>query len=188
MVSSWKILLTTSRNPTPRIRTLCNDLTRVIPGILRVNRGKMSMDEVAEKALECGADRVFIVDRWQGGPGKIEFFHIGAVGLVPVSPILYVAGIRLQREFAPTKLNPVHSLVITQSIDNSMQVADFLSKFFNLPVLIENEALSKYEVAMRVSHDATGQVQITFMLLPQKIEIGPRITLGEWGGNQPNER
>jgi len=182
MDATKKILLTTSRSPTPKIRTFCNDLTRVIPSIARVNRGKMSMNEVAEKALEYGADRVIIVDRWQGGPGKIEFFHIGTVGLVSFPPILYVAGIRLQREFAPTRLKPVHSLVITQSVDNSIEIVDSLSKFFNAPVLLEKEELSKNQVAMHISHDATRRVQITFMLLPQKVEIGPRITLGrvEW--------
>jgi len=172
-----KILLTTSRNPTSRIRTFCNNLTRVMPSIVRVNRGKMSIGEVAEKALEYGADRVVIVDRWQGGPGKIEFFHVGSSGLVHVPPILYVAGIRLQREFAPTKLKRVHSLVITQSVHNSVQIVDSLAKFFSLPILLEKEALSKYQVTMRISHDATGRVQITFMQLPQKVEIGPRITL-----------
>jgi len=172
-----KILLTTSRSPTPKIRTFCNDLTRVIPNVMRVNRGKMSMNEVAEKAIEYGADRVVIVDRWQGGPGKIEFFHIGLVGLVPSPTILYVSGIRLQREFAPIKLKPVHSLVITKSVDNSMEIADSLSKFFNLPTSFEKEALPKYQVAMHVSHDAVRRVQITFMLLPQRMEIGPRITM-----------
>jgi len=172
-----KILLTTSRNPTPRIRTLCNDLTRVIPRIVRVNRGKMGMDQVAEKALEHGADRVIIVDRWQGGPGKIEFFHIGASGLVQVPPILYVAGIRLQREFAPTKLKPAHWLVIARSADNSTEITESLSQFFNVPVLPEKEASPKHLVAMLISHNATRRIQITFMLLPQKLEIGPRITL-----------
>jgi len=182
MASSNKILLTTSRNPTSNIRTFCNDLTRVIPSIVRVNRGKMSMDEVAEKALEYNADRAFIVDRWQGGPGKIEFFHVGVEGLVPVPPILYIAGICLQREFAPAKLKPVHSLAITHSTLNFMEIVDALSKFFNLPVLLEKEALSDYQVAMHISHDATRRVQITFMLLPQNVEIGPRITIRqmEW--------
>jgi len=177
MGATKKILLTTSRNPTPRIRTFCNDLTRVIPSIVRVNRGKMSMDEVAEKAFEQSADRVIIVDRWQGGPGKIEFFHIGSRGLVPAPPSLYVVGIKLQREFAPLRLKPVHSLVITHSSENSMEIADSLSKFFNLPVLTEKETLSKYQIAMRISRDASGRVQITFMQLPQNVEIGPRITL-----------
>jgi len=172
-----KILLTTSRNPAPSIRTFCNDLIRVIPGIVRVNRGKMSMDEVAEKALEYGADRVVIVDRWHGGPGKIEFFHIGRSGLVPAPPILCVAGIRLQREFAQTWSKPVHSLVVTQSDGYFAEIADSLSKFFGVPVSLEKEALPKYQVAMHISQNATKRAQITFILLPQKVEIGPRITL-----------
>ncbi|MFQ5836261.1 MAG: Brix domain containing protein, partial [Candidatus Bathyarchaeia archaeon] len=92
-------LLTTSRRPTPRIRTFCRDLARSIPNVVRVNRGKLSLDGIAEKALEFNADRVVIVDRWKGGPGKIEFFKIGQEGLVPVPPIMYVASIKLQREF-----------------------------------------------------------------------------------------
>ena len=177
MVSSMKILLTTSRSPTSRIRTFCNDLTRTIPDTVRVNRGKMSLDEVAEKALEHDANRTVIVDRWQRGFSKIEFFHVVASGLVHVPPILYVAGIRLQREFAFARLKPVHSMVIIRPATNLMEIADSLSKFFNLPVSLEKEALSKYPVAMRISHDATRRVQITFMLLPQKVEVGPRITM-----------
>jgi len=172
-----KILLTTSRNPTPRIRTFCNDLTRVIPSVVRVNRGKMSTNQVAEKALEHGADRVVLVDRWQGGPGKIEFFLMGASGLVPVPLSLFIVGIRLQREFAPIRLKPFNSLVIMKPVNNLMEIADSLSKFFKVPVLSENEALAKYPVAMHVSLDSTRRVQITFMLLSQKVEIGPRITL-----------
>jgi rRNA maturation protein Rpf1 len=137
----------------------------------------MSMDEVAEKALECDADRAFIVDRWQGGPGKIEFFHVGVEGLVPVPPILYVAGIRLQREFAPVRLKPVDSVAVAQSVNNSLEISDSLSKFFNLPALPEKEALSDYQVAMHISQDLARRIQITFMLLPQKVEIGPRITM-----------
>ena len=89
-----KIMLTTSRNPTPRIRTFCKDLARVIPNILHVNRGKMSINQVAEKALDYNVNHVAIVERWQGSPDRIEFFSIDSSGLVPVPPILYIAGIR----------------------------------------------------------------------------------------------
>ena len=181
-----RILLTTSHNPTPQMRTFCNDLARVIPGIVRVNRGKMGMTQVAEKALEHNVDRVAIIERWQGALDKIEFYQIGASGLVSVPPILCIAGIRLQREFATKKLKPIHSVVITKSVGNSLEVADFLSEIFSIPVLSEKEASAKYPVAMHVSRDATRRVQITFMLLPQKVEIGPRITLRRVMG-EPNE-
>jgi len=53
---------------------------RVIPSIVMVIRGKMSADEVAEKALELDVARV-VVGRWHGGPGEIKFFRVDESGL-----------------------------------------------------------------------------------------------------------
>jgi rRNA maturation protein Rpf1 len=115
----------------------------------------MGMNQVAERALECNADRVAIVERWQGSPDKIEFFNIGASGLVPVSPILYIAGIRLQREFATKKPKPAHSVAITKPVEDLLAtIADSLSKILNIPFLSEKEASAKYPVAMHISRDA----------------------------------
>lgn len=177
MAKLRKILLTTSHNPTPRTRTLCKDLARVIPSILYVNRGKMSMNRVAEKALEYNLDYVAIVDRWQGNPDKIKFFRIDKSGLVPVPPILYIADIRLQREFATKKPRTTYSVAIIKQFDASMAIVDALSKILHIPVLSEKEAIGNYLVAMQISCDATHRIQMTFMLLTQKVEIGPRVSL-----------
>ena len=74
------ILLTTSRRPTGRIRTFCRDLANSLPNVVRVNRGKMSLDGLAEKAIELEADKVVVVDRWHGGPGKFNLFYISNLG------------------------------------------------------------------------------------------------------------
>ncbi len=182
MAESRKILLTTSRSPTPRIRTFCNDLARVILGVVRVNRGKLSMDGVAEKALEYDADRVVIVDRWHGGPSKIGFFQVGASGLVSVSLILHVAGIRLQREFGHTRLRPTRSVAIvipSKGNEEIVKVANSLSSFFNVPAFLVNEKPCKYPMEMRVSYDATRRIQVTFVDTLQNVEVGPRITLSQ---------
>lgn len=55
------ILLTTSRRPTKRIRKFCHDVERSIPDVIRINRGKLNLDGIAEKALELNADRVIII-------------------------------------------------------------------------------------------------------------------------------
>jgi len=173
------ILLTTSRRPTRRIRTLCHDLARSIPNVVRINRGKLSLDEVAERALELNADRVVVVDRWKGGPGTIKLFRVEPAGLTPVPPLMYVAGIRLQREFeAGTKA--VRSLAVTTAPESSSEVtkiAENLSSFLNFPLASIDEAASKYQASMHVSQNASGRIQVTFMLLPQMVEIGPRITM-----------
>ncbi|KPV63148.1 MAG: putative Brix domain-containing ribosomal biogenesis protein [Candidatus Bathyarchaeota archaeon BA1] len=183
------ILLTTSRRPTRRIRTLCHDLARSIPNVVRINRGKLSLDGLAEKALELDADRVIVVDRWRGGPGKIELFQTGSEGLIPLSPLIYVVGIRLQREFRGVKTKPIRPLAITTPYTEPSEVlrfAEALSHFLNVPMLSLDSVLPKYSASMHISSDAPHRIQVTFVLLPQTIEIGPRITISHvvWEAQQ----
>jgi len=184
MASSTKVLLTTSRNPTPRIRTFCSDLARIMPGIVRVNRGKMSTDEVAEKALEHEADRVIIVDRWHGGPGKIKLFRIGESGLVSNSPTINIAGIKLQRELGVSKVKPTHSFVLSASQNQTevLRLADAFSKFFNIPFLSLEEAVKEGPTLMHVVSDRANRISIIFMVEPKHVEVGPRVTVSnlEW--------
>ncbi len=173
------ILLTTSRRPTRRIRTLCQDFARSIPNLVRINRGKLNLDGIAEKALELRADRVIVVDRWKGGPGKIKLFLIEQKGLTLVPPLMYVAGVRLRREFE-AKTKPLRSVAITtmpEKFPEAKKIAEHLSNFLNFPMSSINGAASKYQASMHVSLNNLGRTKITFMLLPQMIEIGPRITL-----------
>lgn len=184
MVSIRKILLTTSRNPTPRIRTFCNDLERVIPNVVRVNRGKMSTDEVAEKALEHDTNRVVVVDRRHGGLGAIKFFQVGESGLVSIPPVVHVAGMRLRREFGVSKVKPARSIVLL-SPENSSQVsrlADTFSKFFGMPILPMNEAVKTGPTRMGIRRDEGNRIVITFVVEPNHVEVGPRIIVSsvEW--------
>jgi len=175
------ILLTTSRRPAGRIRTLCHDFAHTIPNIIRINRGKLSVDGIAERAVELNADRIVVIDRWKAGPGKIKLFRVEPTGLIPVPPLMYVAGVKLQREFE-AKTKHVRSLVVTTKPENlpeTLRIAECLSDFFNLPRLLMGEAGTKSQVSMHVSLNASLRNQITFMLLPQMVEIGPRITLSK---------
>jgi U3 small nucleolar ribonucleoprotein protein IMP4 len=175
------LLLTTSRRPTPKIRTFCRDLARSIPNVVRVNRGKLSLDGIVEKTLELNANQVIIVDRWKDGPGKIEFFKVGQEGLVPVPPIMYVSRIKLRREFDKVKTKPVRSLTITTSSENSneiLRIARSLSNFLNVPLSQMDKTVSKFKISMHISTNDLHRTQVTFMLcLPENVEIGPRITL-----------
>jgi U3 small nucleolar ribonucleoprotein protein IMP4 len=174
------ILLTTSRRPTGRIRTFCRDFVNSIPDVVRVNRGKMSLDGIAEKAIEVEADRVVVVDRWRGGPGKINLFHVSSTGLKSVPPLMLISGIRLRREFEVTRRT--RSSVITLKPEDSTElerVAGRLSQYFGLPVLSVDEAARKYGASMHFSFDSSRRLQITFMRLQRMVEIGPRVTLSK---------
>jgi len=108
LVKRQYVLLTTSRKPTKSIRTLCNDLSHTFPKAMRINRGKLSLEGIAEKALELAIERVVIVNRWKGGPGKIEFFEFRQDSLNAVPPIVCVHNIKFRREFgkgAPKRID-----------------------------------------------------------------------------------
>jgi rRNA maturation protein Rpf1 len=174
------ILLTTSRRPTRAMRTFCHDLKRVIPNTVRINRGKASLESLAEKAIGLNANRIIVVDRWHGGVGKIQFFNLTSSGLVSVYPTMQVAKVKLQREFGEKRLKPTKKLALSNLSQNSEAnaVAQSLSKFLDIPILSLEEAVSKaYEAVMQISQDSSKQLQITFIKLPMMKETGPRITI-----------
>jgi len=94
---------------------------------------------------------------------------------------MYVADIKLQREFDRAKTKPIRSLIITTPPKKSnkiIRIARSLSNFLNVPLSLMNEAVSKPQISMHVSSNDLHRPQVTFMLLlPETVEIGPRITL-----------
>lgn len=175
------MLLTTSRRPTGRIRTFCRSLANSIPDVIRVNRGKMSLDAVAEKAIELDADRVVVVDRWHGGPGKINLFQVSSSGLKPVPPLMLISGIRLRREFREGTRRARSSAITLEPQDSAelTRIAEQMSTFFGLPMLSLDEASGNHRASMHFTFDSSRRIQITFMLLSRMVEIGPRVTLSK---------
>jgi len=183
MAEPKKILLTTSREPTAKIRTFCNDLAQVMPNVMRVNRGKMSTDEVAEKALELDAMKVVIVDRGHAGSGTIKFFKVDESGLVSIPPIIHVSSITLTRELGASRGKPAVSLVTSPSETSKeiSRLAGALSKFFNIPILLTSKPFEVGSTVMTVSCDKTDRIVATFVS-ESSGEVGPRIVVSsmEW--------
>jgi U3 small nucleolar ribonucleoprotein protein IMP4 len=175
------ILLTSSRRPTGAIRTLCKDLAIVLPHAVRVNRGKMSLDGVAEKAIEYEADRIIMIDRRPGGSGRINFFQITPTGPNSFPPIMMVAGVKFRREFKEGTRR-IKSSVITVEPEDSYElqrIADHLSQFLGLPVLSADDVSGKTGVSLRLSFGISRRPQISFLQLQRMVEIGPRVTLSK---------
>jgi len=179
-----KILLTTSRDPTPRIRAFCHDLAEVMPNVAYVNRGKMSNDEVAEKALEQDADRVVIVDRWQGGPGVLRLFKVGESGLVSTPPVIRVAGMKLQRDLGASRVKPASSIIAAKhnKSDDSGRLGNALSDFFGISMLETKDMITTGSTVLSISSNKPGKIVMTFMKEPNHREVGPHILISrvEW--------
>jgi rRNA maturation protein Rpf1 len=141
----------------------------------------MSQDGMAEKALEVGAEHVIVVDRWHGGPGKINLYITSSTGLKPVSPVMLLSGIRLRREITESTSRIKSSVITVEPKDspNLEKVAASLSRFFGLPIVSLTEASKSSRGSMHLSVDSSRKLQITFMLTERMVEIGPRVTLSK---------
>ena len=147
---------------------------------MRVNRGKLSLGGVAEKALELDAEKAIIIGKWRGAPGKIQFFRISAEGLDVIPPLIYVKGVKLRRDFeekAP-RGKRLKSVTIAASERTSLEVKrleNVLSEFFNVPVFsLEEICDRKFDAAMQISVDPSNCMIITFKLVPEFVEVGPQ--------------
>jgi len=149
---------------------------------MRINRGKLSLEGVAKKALELDAEKVVIIGGWRGSPGKIEFFRINEKGLDVVPPLIFIKKVKLRRDFEENlprgKIKPV---TITASQRTSLEVKrleNVLSEFFSIPVLSLKEIYNrKYDAAMQISADQSNRITITFKLIPELVEAGPQIRI-----------
>jgi len=179
LVKRQYVLLTTSRKPTKSIRTLCNDLSHTFRKAMRINRGKLSLEGIAEKALELAIERVMIVNRWKGGPGKIDFFEIRQDGLNAFPPIIYVRNIKFRREFGKGAPKRIDSVAIATSPKQNFEIKKFenaLSGFFDVPILSLEEAINgKHDAIMQVLADSLNCITITFRIIPELVEDGPQI-------------
>ncbi len=93
-----KIIVTTSRHTNPRVRSFVKDLARVLLNAEKLNRGKLSLHELAVEAWNKNAELVIIVGRGlRGNPGRMVFVRISDDRYFQ-EMILSLAGVKLIRE------------------------------------------------------------------------------------------
>ena len=181
LVEKSLVLLTTSRRPAKNTRTFCRDLSNTFPDVVRINRGKLSLEGVAEKALEREAQKVIVVGEERGTVGKMQLFRIGEKGLDAIPPLICVKGVKLRRDFEDnvSRERKIKSIAIAASKISSFEVKrleNALSEFFSIPVFPLEEAHNKgIDAAMQISADPLNHIIITFKLIPELVEVGPQI-------------
>jgi rRNA maturation protein Rpf1 len=150
---------------------------------MRINRGKLGLREVAEKALELGVEKVVIIDRWNKGFGKIEFFEVGHNGLTNAMPIVYLQSVKFRRDFGEQnvtvrKTKSVAVIIGSKENFETKKFEEFLASFFNVPALSLPEVLnSNYDVAVQISTEHLERMKITFRLIPELVEVGPQLKI-----------
>lgn len=68
------MLITTSRRPSPRTRSFCRRIEKIINSHY-VNRGKMSIRDMLLKSSQLGHDTIFLVGEMKGNPSIIRILN-----------------------------------------------------------------------------------------------------------------
>jgi len=137
----------------------------------------MNLYNVAEKAIDMGINKVVIIDRWKGRPGRMRFFEVKDK-LSSIPPLLYIRGVKFRRDFkVKGRLSPNVFIEDSESTEIK-RLSEMFSKFFELPKvkLKKIDDLHRFTV-MRLASDSDDMIRISFFQMPENVEVGPRVRI-----------
>ncbi len=128
------ILLTSSRDPSTRTRTFMNELSSVLPNSVKITRGKLSLEDLNQMALNYNILKLVMINEYKGNPGKIQLFKPLENSKRP-EMILYatIHGVSLRKELGFNK-KIVAKEAIIKLIDEKQDNAklDYINKLSNM--------------------------------------------------------
>jgi rRNA maturation protein Rpf1 len=83
------VLLCTSLRPSPRTRTLCNDLVSATNDFNYYLRGKTSLILLSAYANQVDADKLWIINSRFGDPKLIDCYDTSTIGVKKIGSLLF---------------------------------------------------------------------------------------------------
>jgi len=120
------ILITTSRRTNQRTRRLAKELSWVIPFSVKINRGRMSLDDLKEFMFKEGFSRLIIITSKRGNPFKLLFltpYH----NMFEYNLQLYIEGVKLQLDAQLEKT--IFSELEIEYVNGDIEIYNKLSSF-----------------------------------------------------------
>ena len=169
-----KILLTTSRKTSQRVRQFIKEFSYLFPKsfIQRSNRGKLSLAELFDQSL-TRYDRILVVTNWHGNPDKIIGYTKKDDEFIWFFEFK-IKNVKLSYELQTSKLDsPDKTLISFENVDPDLQ--NVLSNFF-LPFIETGKIVDKTGVRdVYLSHKEKGfelyAMDEEYMHLPPEIAI-----------------
>jgi U3 small nucleolar ribonucleoprotein protein IMP4 len=154
------IVLTSSRDPSVRMRQFLNDLEDSLPNATKLNRGRMPMGDLVSRAIELGARSVVYVTSRGGNPGRMLFMRImgGHAHWLPYT--VGILGVKLTVDMGLRfSFDKPRTGIIAST--HRTELLDVLGEVLHLPHLVTNdvEALrGTHDVVILVTREWRGQV------------------------------
>jgi len=182
---SYSIIVTTSRRSNPRVRSIANELAAVLPGAVKVNRGKMSLRDLYEHAKWVGAKRIVMVCRGlRGNPRRIIFMDSTGEAPAFYPLILKIRGVKLARELGGRRRKAT-SMVVYVEQEDLKGFAHELAGALALSVIEDvarDEAHLYSDSLLFVEPVKSPRAEVALWFLDSKNwePIGPRILVEEY--------
>ncbi|MGC9111968.1 hypothetical protein [Acidilobus sp.] len=129
--SEFTTLLTSSRRPSRRTRTLIKDLESAIYGVVRFTRGHESLRDLNSIAIANGFKRVVIINEWRGNPGLMVIYSPSEENLVEIGR-LKIVGVKLRRELGRRDAGQCREVVSSSKDETTIYITKLLADAFQL--------------------------------------------------------
>lgn len=188
------LLISTSRRPTRRILSFAKDLRNSIPNSIKIQRGKRGLRDLLDAALEAGCDRVLLINRWKGSPGKIWMMEVEGGAFRSVPPLIYLRGIKLRREFGVKGRFVASAITVGLVEREGIELARALSRFLRMPLIGDSGVAEGDGTSIHISEDHAGALKVSVTSPRGGREVGPAFTIRhliwelEGHGEDPEER
>lgn len=177
--------LTTGRQTNQRLNSLLKELAHTIPRARIVRRGKSGLDDLARRMFNDGLEYGLILQRWQGGPGRMDFFKVHADGLNSFMLSLILNAVKLRREYP----NPRRAVAQAVSYDEGITEPShrLVLNLCTLLGLSETRSPNTPEIktTLHISELPGGTIRIAVTSRPKLVEIGPTLLVSRliWDSN-----
>lgn len=172
-----RILLTTSRNPSRRTRTLIKDLVHVVPRAARISRGTKNLYELAAAALASKTALLVVVSTRKGNPGSISFFWV--TEQMQLALELSLKGVKLRYEIARRRMPKADKLLVLPRghlSPRAQRLCEILSKMLEAPLIEGPQNAGEASTIMKIE-EADNIIRLTFVHGKLAKEVGPSLAI-----------
>ena len=175
-----KILITTSRRTSNRVRTFIRDLCSVIPGLERFNRGGMSLSELLSRIKLSSAIGALIISMYRGNPGTMQLLSPDGTEALHVK----MESALLRREIQPkkeTRIKTIRKIYVQNDCsEETMLIASMIADIvgmspISIPSVADFENGSANASYMWFQDFSDGKTLWTHYNSITMTEIGPRV-------------
>lgn len=161
------------------MRAFVRDLSSVLPGVERFNRGGMGLPELVARINRNGANAAIVISLWRGNPGEMTVISSKGEEIINIR----LESALLRREVNPTGPSRIRRvdcvLIKTGSSYSAKVLAENIASLLNIEIsenVNPNEApMDKTQSFIWFEDGSSGKILWTHYNTINGTEIGPRI-------------